>query len=67
MDADAGLCATCQHARRIESARGSRFLLCARSIDDPRFAKYPPLPVVQCAGHEETGASGERADGPADR
>ena len=67
MDADAGLCATCQHARRIESARGSRFLLCGRSIDDPRFAKYPPLPVVRCTGYEEAAASGERADGPADR
>jgi hypothetical protein len=64
MDADAALCATCRHARRIESARGSRFLLCARSIDDPRFAKYPRLPVVQCAGHEETAEAGERPDGP---
>ena len=67
MDAAAGLCATCQHARRIESARGSRFLLCARSADDPRFAKYPPLPVVQCAGYEEAATTGEGADGPADR
>lgn len=65
MDADAGLCASCQHARRVESVRGSRFLLCARSVDDPRFAKYPRLPVVRCAGHEETAAPGERADGPA--
>lgn len=46
----AGLCATCVHARRIESARGSVFVLCARSRDDARFPKYPPLPVVRCAG-----------------
>jgi len=47
-----GLCATCRHARRVESARGSCFWLCARNADDPRFAKYPRLPVLQCAGFE---------------
>jgi hypothetical protein len=46
----AGLCATCIHARRIESARGSVFILCARSRDDARFPKYPPLPVLRCIG-----------------
>jgi hypothetical protein len=54
---EAGLCATCRHARRVESARGSRFWLCARSADDPRFAKYPRLPVVRCAGYEPSDAS----------
>ncbi|PYM79922.1 MAG: hypothetical protein DMD84_25435 [Candidatus Rokuibacteriota bacterium] len=48
----AGLCATCRHARRVASARGSVFWLCARSADDPRFPKYPRLPVLRCEGHE---------------
>jgi hypothetical protein len=55
-----GLCATCRHARRVASARGSVFSLCARSADDPRFAKYPRLPVLRCAGFEPREArSGE--------
>jgi hypothetical protein len=56
----AGLCATCLHARRIASARGSTFWLCQRSVDDPRFAKYPRLPVVHCAGFEASPVSRHR-------
>jgi hypothetical protein len=52
----AGLCATCTHARRIESSRGSLFFLCQLSASDARFAKYPPLPVVSCTGHSPTTA-----------
>jgi hypothetical protein len=26
-------------------------VLCARSQDDPRFPKYPRLPVVRCIGY----------------
>ena len=53
-DADrrAGLCASCAHARRVTSSRGSTFILCARSQTDTRYPKYPPLPVLRCAGHE---------------
>jgi len=51
-EAAIGLCAACRHARRIDSARGSRFWLCARSADDPRFVKYPRLPVLCCSGFE---------------
>jgi hypothetical protein len=47
-----GLCATCQHARTIESARGSIFYMCALSFEDPHFAKYPRLPVVECSGYK---------------
>jgi hypothetical protein len=43
-----GLCAVCDHMRRIESERGSIFYLCQRSADDPKFSKYPRLPVIQC-------------------
>jgi hypothetical protein len=47
----AGLCVTCVHAQAIESSKGSTFLLCRLSFTDPRFPKYPPLPVLRCAGY----------------
>jgi hypothetical protein len=50
---NAGLCADCVHARRIESARGSAFILCNLSQTDPRFPKYPRLPVVSCDGYKK--------------
>ena len=46
-----GLCQSCQHARRIESDRGSTFLMCKLSFEDSRFAKYPRLPVLVCSGY----------------
>jgi len=49
-----GLCAQCLHARRIVSAKGSLFWLCGRSEWDPRFVKYPRLPILRCDGYEET-------------
>jgi len=48
----AGLCASCAHALRVASARGSTFVLCERSQTDARYPKYPPLPVLRCDGHE---------------
>ncbi|MFN0244632.1 MAG: hypothetical protein ACKVWV_17230 [Planctomycetota bacterium] len=36
----------------IESAKGSTFYLCERARSDPRYSKYPPQPVVVCAGYE---------------
>jgi hypothetical protein len=50
-----GLCADCRHARVVETARGSRFWRCARADEDPRYARYPPLPVRACPGHETGG------------
>ena len=47
-----GLCATCRHVETIVSARGSTFYLCRLSLTDPRFAKYPTLPVLACEGYE---------------
>lgn len=47
-----GLCATCARARRIVSAKGSVFYMCQRASTDPRFLKYPRLPVLSCPGHE---------------
>jgi hypothetical protein len=49
----AGLCAECVHARGIESNRKSTFILCELSLNDPRFAKYPRLPVVSCDGFKK--------------
>ena len=46
----AGLCARCAHALVIRNDRGSRFYLCRLSATDSRFRKYPPLPVLRCAG-----------------
>jgi GrpB-like predicted nucleotidyltransferase (UPF0157 family) len=46
-----GLCADCLHARRIESAHGSVFLLCELSLTDRHFPKYPRLPVISCSGY----------------
>jgi len=46
-----GLCAWCQHARVVRNDRGSEFFLCRLSESDPRFPRYPRLPVVSCAGH----------------
>jgi hypothetical protein len=48
-----GLCAECRHTRRIVSAKGSSFWLCELGTTQPdRFAKYPALPVLACAGFE---------------
>jgi hypothetical protein len=48
---NAGLCVTCAHVRQIESAKGSSFVLCTLSASDPRFPKYPRLPVLSCGGY----------------
>jgi hypothetical protein len=45
------LCEGCVHVRVITSDTGSRFLLCGKSREDPRFSKYPPQPVLTCPAH----------------
>jgi hypothetical protein len=52
-----GLCGRCRHVRRVETARGSVFYRCERAAQDPRFPKYPPLPVIRCSGYEPAGAA----------
>lgn len=47
-----GLCATCRHAGSQENRRGNRFWRCLRAEADPRFRRYPALPVQACEGHE---------------
>jgi hypothetical protein len=51
----AGLCATCLHCRIVKTER-STFYLCQRSFTDPRFPKYPPIPVRACTGYEPQAA-----------
>jgi hypothetical protein len=49
-DPRVGLCGDCAHVKRVHSAKGSTFYLCELAASDPRFRKYPPLPVLRCAG-----------------
>ncbi|MCB0197843.1 MAG: hypothetical protein KDJ65_38215 [Anaerolineae bacterium] len=53
-----GLCATCQHVKVIKSSRGSMFIMCNLAKTDPRFSKYPPLPVINCIGYEPQSPTG---------
>jgi len=46
-----GLCQRCAHGRVKRSARGSAFWRCGRADQDPRFPRYPPLPVTTCVGY----------------
>jgi hypothetical protein len=61
---EVGLCRTCRWMRPVTNRRGSAFCRCARAETDPRFVRYPPLPVLRCEGYEkieQRGAgSGER-------
>jgi hypothetical protein len=55
-DGRAGLCASCVHARVVSNDRGSQFFRCERSSTDPRFPRYPHLPVTSCVGWEPSKA-----------
>jgi hypothetical protein len=46
------LCASCCHVKIVRSERGSTFYLCQLAARDDRFRKYPPQPVLECAGFE---------------
>jgi hypothetical protein len=45
-----GLCATCENLRILASRR-SVFVRCALAESDPRFPRYPALPVAACSGY----------------
>ena len=51
-----GLCLHCRHARRVPTPR-ALYWLCELAATDPRFEKYPRLPVLACDGYEP-GAGG---------
>ena len=50
LTANPGICRTCEHLRLLASAR-SVFVRCGLADTDPAFARYPPLPVLRCAGY----------------
>ncbi|HEX5720269.1 MAG TPA: hypothetical protein VF179_29205 [Thermoanaerobaculia bacterium] len=50
LPASPGLCATCEHLRLAASSR-SVFVRCGLAEVDPRFLRYPPIPVVACRGY----------------
>jgi hypothetical protein len=45
-----GLCETCVHLRLLAS-RTSVFVRCGLAETDPAFPRYPPIPVLRCAGY----------------
>lgn len=49
----AGLCARCEHLRLLAS-KSSVFVRCGRAEEDPRFTRYPGLPVHACPGYQPT-------------
>jgi len=51
LDSRVGLCARCRHATVVTSSHGATFYLCGLSAVDPRFPKYPALPVRTCDGY----------------
>ena len=55
----AGLCATCENTRLVSTRSGSQFQLCELSRVDPRFSRYPPLPVLSCEGYQRRAVSGQ--------
>jgi len=55
-----GLCSTCVHVKIIRSDRGSTFFRCGLSDTDPRFPKYPKLPVLQCGGYNRATSHSEQ-------
>jgi hypothetical protein len=52
-DIPPGLCPSCTHMFRVETPRGSVFIMCKLSKVDPSFPKYPGLPVLECIGYKE--------------
>ena len=54
-----GLCTDCLNVRVIDNRHGSRFYLCRLSEVDPRFPKYPRLPVLRCLGYVPAEMTGD--------
>lgn len=46
------LCESCAQTRVVISGTGSRFLMCQKSLVDKHYPKYPPQPVLRCAGFQ---------------
>lgn len=50
------LCEQCGWMREIKTPKGSRFVLCGLARRDERYPKYPPQPIVRCAGFRANAA-----------
>ncbi|MEY9862758.1 hypothetical protein ABH935_008406 [Catenulispora sp. GAS73] len=59
---DPGLCAVCRHVHRNETRKGTVYWRCTRAATDPRFPKYPRLPVLTCPGFEPERSEPEHAE-----
>jgi hypothetical protein len=46
----AGLCGRCTHALIRPTNKGTTYLRCDRAGSDPRFPRYPRLPMISCPG-----------------
>ncbi|HNQ07582.1 MAG TPA: hypothetical protein PKH97_10390 [Tetrasphaera sp.] len=46
----AGLCGECAHALIRPTRKGTTYLRCGLAATDPRFPRYPRLPVIACHG-----------------
>ena len=51
------LCQHCQFVRIVKTPQGAEYLLCQKWQTDKRFAKYPPQPVLACAGFQPGNSS----------
>lgn len=52
-----GLCASCTHSRVVPNDRGDEFVQCGLAKQDPRYRRYPHVPVRACQGFEDRGAA----------
>ncbi|HEY2955663.1 MAG TPA: hypothetical protein VGK89_10495 [Candidatus Eisenbacteria bacterium] len=55
---EVGLCLGCRHARRVPTPRAT-YWLCELAASDPRFERYPRLPMRSCPGYEPRAEGGE--------
>ena len=46
------LCFSCHYGNHIISGKGSSFLQCQKHFENPRYHKYPVLPMVACSGYK---------------
>ena len=60
-----GLCADCRFVRVIKSDRDVTYYMCQLSATDPRFPKYPRVPVLQCMGYTPAQSHTAEMDKPA--
>jgi hypothetical protein len=61
--ASKGLCLDCEHSAVMRSDRGSMFYRCQLAASDPRFPKYPRLPVITCSGYAPAESGPSSAEG----